>query len=214
MAITVYLDSLLECFKMSNIRGYGHRSYLFNVNVKQITNFTEKKKENSSSAHENVSSSSSTIIALEFLQPSPLQSPHAGTQFSPNFLHVHRLVPHGLLVLFLHLHRRNFRRWSGATGWSVVIGESDPLSICQPQSVGSSAVVSSCCQTTSWRWTLMLWYFAALSVGGNFSGTRPQLAVDTMSWNFEHLWDWQERYRWESTDIIILAVSVSDRGSK
>ena len=90
-------------------------------------------------------------LPLEFLQFSPRQSPQAATQFKPNFLHVHRLVLHGFLDVFLQLQRTNLSIESGATGVSVVTGTKTSSTIFQPQSRGFNTDVFSVFQITIWR---------------------------------------------------------------
>ena len=122
-----------------------------------------------------------------FRQFSPRQSPHAATQLSPYFLQEHRFDPHGFFESFLHLQRINLRNVSGATGRFVVIGTNPSSSIFHPQSNGLSAEVSRFFHTTTCRCTRKAWYLAAPSVGGNFSGTNPELLFVIMSWNLTYL---------------------------
>ena len=147
------------------------------------------------------SSISCTCADLELWQCCPLQSPHAATQAKPYFLQVQRLLPHGFFASFLHLHRMNLSKWSGAIGLSVVMGIRMPSSLFQPHLVGSKTNVFNVCHTIIWRWTLILWYFAAPSVGGNFPGTRPQNPVVIIPWNFEHLTKYKTVVSWEKQHI-------------
>ena len=135
-----------------------------------------------------MSSFVSTITLIEFRQCSPRQSPQAGTHFRPNLRHVHRLLLQGFFESFLHLQRINFNKLSGAIGSSVGIGTRLLSSPCfQPHSNGSPTETSRASHTIICRCARKLCYFAAPSVGGNFSGVKPLWPVVTISWNFEHL---------------------------
>ena len=57
---------------------------------------------------------SSSISALELLQLSPLQSPHAATHVKPFFRHEHKFVPQVFQDIVLQLQRTKFNDSFGA----------------------------------------------------------------------------------------------------
>ena len=129
------------------------------------------------------STSSSKSIAATLLQFSPLQSPHAGTQNKPFFLHEQIFVPHVFFDVSLHLQRMKFSKFCGPASLSVVIGTRAPFSTFHPQSVGTRTDKHSVFHCATCRWTLKLWKYAARSVGGNDCGSMVFVAPADISKN-------------------------------
>ena len=126
------------------------------------------------------SSSTSSKVGIStcgLLQDKPLQSPHAGTHFRPFLRHVHSMVPQGLRVVVLHLHRITFSKLSGAAGRSLRIGSNTLLTWFHPHFFGSRHLTFKLMARETSKCTRSEWKYVALSVGGSSSGFNLSLVA-------------------------------------
>ena len=128
------------------------------------------------------------VSTYALLQDKPLQSPHAGTHFSPFLRHVHSMVPQMLWEAVLHLHSITLNKLSGAAGRSHRIGTNTLLTRPHPQFFGLGHLIFNFIARETSKCTRSEWKYVALSVGGSFSGFNWSLvAVAWFHWTYRSL---------------------------